>query len=56
VLVFKCARGEYIGERIARIAASDLHLQVTKGHVSEEVMIPFAEIKEIRHQHRDAKP
>ena len=43
------------GDRIARIAANDLHLQVPKGHVTEEVTIPFVEIKEIRLQHKDAK-
>ncbi len=56
VLVIKCARGEYVGDRIARIAANDLHLQVPKGRVTEEVLIPFGEIKEIRVQHKDAKP
>ena len=55
VLVIKSSRGEYIGQRISRIAANDLHLQVQRGHASEEVMIPFVEIKEIRLQHKDAK-
>ena len=55
VLIIKCTRGEYIGQRISRIAANDLHLQVHRGHASEEIMIPFVEIKEIRVQHKDAK-
>ncbi len=55
VLVIKSSRGEYIGQRISRIAANDLHLQVQRGHASEEVMIPFVEIKEIRLKHKDAK-
>lgn len=55
VLIIKSTRGEYIGQRISRIAANDLHLQVMRGHASEEVMIPFVEIKEIRLQHKDAK-
>jgi hypothetical protein len=55
VLVIKSSRGEYVGQRISRIAANDLHLQVQRGHASEEVMIPFVEIKEIRLQHKDAK-
>jgi hypothetical protein len=55
VLVIKSSRGEYIGQRISRIAANDLHLQVQRGHASEEVMIPFAEVQEIRLQHKDAK-
>jgi hypothetical protein len=55
VLVVKSSRGEYIGQRISRIAANDLHLQVQRGHASEEVMIPFVEIKELRLRHKDAK-
>ena len=55
VLVIKSARGHYAGERISRIAQNDLHLQVHHGGVSEEVMIPFQEIQEIKLQHKDAK-
>jgi hypothetical protein len=55
VLVIKSSRGEYVGQRISRIAANDLHLQVQHGHASEEVMIPFVEIKEIKLKHKDAK-
>jgi hypothetical protein len=55
VLVIKSARGEYIGQRISRIAANDLHLQVQRGHATEEVMIPFVEIQEIKLKHKDAK-
>jgi hypothetical protein len=53
VLVIKSSRGEYIGERISRIAAHDLHLQVRRGGATEEVMIPFQEIQEIRLQHQE---
>jgi hypothetical protein len=55
VLVIKSARGHYAGERISRIAQNDLHLEVHHGGVSEEVMIPFQEIQEIKLQHKDAK-
>ncbi|HOX56268.1 MAG TPA: hypothetical protein PLC99_05200 [Verrucomicrobiota bacterium] len=55
VLIIKSARGEHIGQRISRIAANDLHLVVQRGHASEEVMIPFVEIKEIVVKHKDAK-
>jgi hypothetical protein len=55
VLVIKSSRGEYIGQRISRIAANDLHLLVQRGPASEEVMIPFVEIKEIVLKHKDAK-
>lgn len=54
VLVIKASRGEFTGSRISRIAANDLHLQVPRGAASEEVMIPFVEIQEIRHKHKDA--
>jgi hypothetical protein len=54
VLFIKAARGTFTGQRIARIAAHDLHLQVQKGAASEEVMIPFAEIQEIVLKHKDA--
>jgi hypothetical protein len=54
-LVIKSSRGEYAGQRISRIAANDLHLQVQRGHATEEVMIPFVEIQEIRLKHKDAK-
>jgi hypothetical protein len=55
VLVIKSARGEYVGQRISRIAANDLHLQIQRGHATEEVMIPFVEIQEIKLKHKDAK-
>jgi hypothetical protein len=54
VLVINSARGLYVGQRISRISANELHLQVQRGHASEEIMIPFQEIKEIRLQHKDA--
>jgi hypothetical protein len=54
VLVIKSARGEYTGQRISRIAANDLHLQVQKGHATEEVMIPFQDIQEIVLKHKGA--
>ena len=54
VLVVKSARGQYVGQRISRIAANDLHLTVQKGPASEEVMVPFTEIQEIQLKHKDA--
>jgi hypothetical protein len=54
VLVFKTARGTFVGQRIARIASNDLHLQVQKGPASEEVMVPFGEIQEIQLKHKAA--
>jgi hypothetical protein len=54
VLVIKAARGEYVGHRISQISASDLHLQIQRGPATEDIRIPFQEIQEIRHQHKDA--
>jgi hypothetical protein len=55
VLVVKGARGEYTGTRISRITGNDFHLEVHKGGASEEVLIPFTEIKEIKLKHKDAQ-
>jgi hypothetical protein len=54
VLVFKCSKGEHVGDRITRISANDLHLQVHRGHVAEEVAINFQDIVEVRLKPRDA--
>jgi hypothetical protein len=54
VLLIKAARGEYLGQRIARIAQQDLHLEIHVSGASQEVMIPFQEIKEIQLKHKDA--
>jgi hypothetical protein len=55
LLAFKTARGHYVGNRITRIAANDLHLQVPHGAATEEVLIPFQEIQQIQLKHKDAK-
>jgi len=54
VLTIKSARGEYIAQRISRIAANDMHITVQRGPASEEVMIPFQDIQQIELKHRDA--
>lgn len=54
VVVIKSARGEFTGHRISRISANELHFQVDKEHASEEVMIPFIEIKQVQLRHKDA--
>jgi hypothetical protein len=53
-LLIKTTRGEYAGQRISRIAANDLHLEVHRGSASEEILIPFTEIQQISHKHKDA--
>jgi len=54
VLDIKTTRGEYVGQRISRIAANDLHLEIQRGGANEEVLIPFQEIQQIRLKHKDA--
>lgn len=54
VLIIKAARGEYVVDRISNISANDLHAQVRKGPASEEVMIPFSEVQEVRLKHKDS--
>ena len=54
VLDVKSARGQYVAQRITRISGHDVHFEVHKGHASEEVMVPFSEIQEIRLKHKDA--
>ena len=54
IIVIKSARGEFHAERITRITANDLHAQVRKGQATEEVMIPFTEIQEVRLKHKDS--
>ncbi len=55
LFIVKSSRGEYTAQRISRIAANDFHLLVHRGHATEEVMVPFIEIQEVRVQHKDAK-
>lgn len=54
VLVVKTTKAQHICHRISRIAANDFHVEVQHGNASEEVMIPFQEIKEIQLKHKDA--
>jgi hypothetical protein len=54
VMVIKSARGEYQAERISRISANELYAQVRKGPATEEVMIPFTEVQEVRLKHKDS--
>jgi hypothetical protein len=48
VLLVKTGRGQYQVERITRIAASDIYLEVMLGEVRQEVMVPFTDIQEIQ--------
>ena len=54
VLTFKTGDGTRVVERISRISQADAHVQVRKGHGSEEFIIPFEEIQEVQLKHKDA--
>ncbi|HEX3889634.1 MAG TPA: hypothetical protein VHX90_02185 [Verrucomicrobiae bacterium] len=54
VLIVKTMRGEFVVQRIARIAQDDVHFQIAKGDASYEEMVTFAEIQEIQLKHKDA--
>jgi hypothetical protein len=54
IIFIKSARGQYTAERISRISGNELHVQVRKGHVTEEVTIPFTEVQEVQLKHKDS--
>ncbi len=54
VLAIKTNRGEFVGQRISRIAANDMHLEIQRGAATEEILIPFQEIQKITLRHKDA--
>ncbi|HET7626108.1 MAG TPA: hypothetical protein VFM25_12665 [Verrucomicrobiae bacterium] len=54
VLVVKAMRGTYTAQRISRISANEIHLDVHTSNASQEVMVPFSEIQEIQLKHQDA--
>jgi hypothetical protein len=48
ILIVKTANSQLIVERVTRIAASDMHVEVALGETRQEVMVPFADIQEIQ--------
>jgi hypothetical protein len=54
VLHVKTAGGQFVAERISRIAANDAHFEVVQGAARQEIMVPFADIQEIQLKPRDA--
>lgn len=48
VLIVKTAGSQMIVERIARISASEMQVEVALGEVRQEVTVPFADIQEIQ--------
>ena len=53
-LIVKTMRGEFVVQRIVRIAQDDMHFQIVKGEASFEEMVPFADIQEIQLKPKDA--
>lgn len=54
VLVLKTPKGQYVAERITRIAANEAHFEVMNGAARQEIMVPFGEIQEVQLKHKDA--
>jgi hypothetical protein len=54
ILVFKTARGEYEAQRISRITPNDLHLQIGHGGATQEVQVPFVEVREVVLRHKNS--
>jgi len=53
VLHVKTPHGQYVVQRITRIAANDMHFEVAHGAARQEVMVSFGEIQEIQLKHKD---
>jgi len=53
VIYIKSARGEYTGQRFSKVEPNEVYLQIKKGTVSEDVMLPFSEIFEVTIKHKD---
>jgi hypothetical protein len=54
VLVIRTVRDEYVAQRIARITAREMHIQLRGTTI--ELVIPFGEITQVQVRHKDARP
>lgn len=52
-IVLVTLRGTFIGQKFTKITQNEIYLLVKKGDASEEVMIPFLDIKEVHIKHKD---
>ena len=50
----KTGRALFVVERITRIAANEMHVEVVQGTVKQEIMVPFAEILEVQLKPKNA--
>lgn len=53
VMDIETLRGKFTAQRITRIMPSDLVLHVRKGNATEDVTIPFTEVREVTVRHKD---
>jgi hypothetical protein len=54
VILVRSARGEHSGSRLTRVLQNELHLQVSKGDATADVIIPFSDIYEIQVRPKEA--
>ena len=54
LFIVKTTNGEFIIERITRVDAADMHVEIMVGENRQVVMLPFADIQEIRLKPKDA--
>jgi len=52
-IVFVTLRGTYIAKRLSKLTPNEVFILVKKGDASEEIMIPFTEIREVHIKHQD---
>jgi hypothetical protein len=50
VLTVKTGRATHVVERITRISANEMHVEIGQGPLKKEIMVPFAEIVEVQLQ------
>jgi hypothetical protein len=50
----RSSRGEHSGNRLTRVLQNELHLQVSKGGATSDVIIPFNDIYEIQVRPKEA--
>ena len=53
ILQVKTPHQLFVAERISRIGANEVHFEVLRGDLPQEVMVPFAEIQEVQLKHKN---
>ena len=52
-IVFVTLRGTYIAKRLSKLTTNEVFILVKKGDASEEIMIPFTDIREVHIKNQD---